>query len=169
MHIGPIWFNLVQFDKHIDYEKVKNVVQLTKAVDFIGILDHKSIFLFEIKSFKDHRIENKDRLKQSAEELTTEIAQKVRDSIACIVAGCRNSTNDKEFWREISAYFLNKNIIIVLWLEQQDPLNKNTSLIADYQQKLQSKLKWLTGVAKNIRIVNTNNYKNEFKLNVSCE
>ena len=164
------WSDLIQFDKHIDYDKVKNAVSETKAVDFIGILNHNSIFYFEIKNLKNHRIENKERLNSSADELTTEIAQKVRDSIACILGGYRNSTHDKELWNKILEFTANKNIFIVLWLEQDNKLNLDKIKISDYQLKLKSKLKWLTGISNNIRIYNKVNYKNSnLNINVTDE
>jgi len=163
------WSDIRKFDEHIDYEKVKNYVSETKAVDFIGILNQKSVFYFEIKNFKDHRIENKERLNSNAEELTTEIAQKVRDSIACIVGANRNSTNDKELWNKILEFSVHKNLIIVLWLEQDNHLNKNKTKITDYQLKLKSKLKWLSGTSNNIRIINMSNCDSSLRINVTIE
>jgi len=163
------WSDLVKFDEHTDYKNVKDNVSETKAVDFIGVLNQKSIFYFEIKNFKDYRIENKERLNSSAEELTTEIAQKVRDSIACILGGFRNSTNDKALWNKILEFTANKNIFIILWLEQDSNLNNNKTKISDYQLKLKSKLKWLTGISNNIRIFNKSIYDNNLYLSVTNE
>ncbi len=160
------WTDLVKFDEHPDYEKVKKNVSETKAVDFIGILNQKSVYFFEIKNLKDYRIDSKKRLNTNAEDLTNEIAQKVRDSIACIVGGCRNSTNDKELWNNVLRFLSTKNIFVILWLEQDDILNKDKFKISNYQLKLQSKLKWLTGMSHNIRIYNKVNYNNGLKMNV---
>ncbi|TAK33209.1 MAG: hypothetical protein EPO28_17320 [Saprospiraceae bacterium] len=95
-------WQVIQFDKNINYEKLADVVQETKAIDFLGVYQLKKLVLFEIKSFRHHRIENKPRLKAGADELTTEIAQKVRDSVAAIIGAGRNSTNDKDFWLNAS-------------------------------------------------------------------
>ena len=103
---------------------------------------------------------NKERLLNNAEELTTEIAQKVRDSVSCIIGGSRNSTNDIQIWKKITSYLTSKTIIIILWLEEDRKSQKYSCKIADYQKKLQSKLKWLTGKSNLIRIYNQKNYNN---------
>ncbi len=157
---GKKWSNLIQLDTHIDYKKIP--INNTKAVDFLGIYNANNLIFIEVKNFTYHRIENKSRLLNKAEDLATEVAQKVRDSISCIIGGSRNSTNDKQLWESVSSYLLNKNIIIILWLEENQNLQKQSFRIYDYQKKLQSKLKWLTGTPRAIRIYNQTNFNNNF-------
>jgi len=159
------WTDLIRFDEHIDYKNVKKNVPETKGVDFIGILNQKSIYFFEIKNFSNQGIEDGDKLKFTSERID-EIAQKVRDTVSCVVGGFRNSTNNKQEWSKILEFIMNKNIFIVFWLEQDNVLNTNKLKISNYQLKLKSKLKWLTGSSNNIRIFNTNNYENNLYLNI---
>ena len=86
-----------KYDDHIVHKNVK--ITEHKAIDFIAIYKNSEVVLFEIKSFRNYRIENKERLKDSAEDLTTEIAQKVRDSVAAAIGAARNQTNETEKWK----------------------------------------------------------------------
>ncbi len=162
---GKKWSNLIQLDEHIDYKKIP--INNTKSVDFLGIYNANNLIFIEVKNFTNHRIENQSRLINNAEYLVTEVAQKIRDSISCIVGGRRNSTNDKQMWKSVSSCLLNKNIIIILWLEENNNLQKQTFRIADYQKKLQSKLKWLTGKSSAIRIYNRTSFSNNLDFMVT--
>lgn len=171
------WTHIVQFDEHTDYQKLKAHLNETKGVDFLGILN-KQVYFFEVKNFKDYRIENKDRLTNAGETLMQEVAQKVRDSLACIVSGSLNSTNDQSFWSDILSSITNgEPIKVILWLETDNleptPTTRGRSRnqreevnISDLQRKLQSKLKWLTPTRGNVLILNQNNYDNTLHLKI---
>ena len=172
------WNSVIQFDEHIDYENIKKGVSGTKGIDFLGIFQNK-IYFFEIKNFKDYRIKNKDKLHNIGDKLMTEIAQKVRDSLACIISGKLNSTNDKELWSNfLSKIIDNKVIKVILWLEidniansnnpirQNNRRNRNSVNIAEYTRKLHSKLKWFIPKRANIKILNLNNYQNNLDITV---
>ena len=183
------WNKVVQFDTHIDYKNMLKIGSFqnfdnagnlisfcgTKAVDFFGIFKNEKLFFIEVKNFKEHRIGNKERLKNAGEILMTEVALKVKDSLSCIVGAKRNSTNDKDFWLEAMRLLSNddNDIVIILWLETDDIINSNNKradnkrkrkvdTISDYQRNLQSKLRWLTRKRANVKILNIKNYKNNF-------
>lgn len=115
---------VIKFDEDINYTKVTKNLQGTKGVDFVGILNSENLFFFEIKNFRNHTLDmhSQERLANSAEDLTTKIAQKVKDSLACILGASRNATNNQEKWRKachlISA---NKSFRIIAWIEEDIP------------------------------------------------
>jgi hypothetical protein len=59
-----------------------------KGVDFAGILN-ETLYLIEAKDFRDHRIENRERLESG--ELAIELGKKVHSSVACIIGFWRTS------------------------------------------------------------------------------
>lgn len=85
---GDKW-RVFKFDEHPDYKKISDIVNGTKGVDFVGIFNEKTLYFIEVKDFRGDRIKNKDRISKG--ELLIEVAQKVRDSIACIIASSQTS------------------------------------------------------------------------------
>lgn len=115
-----------------------------KAVDFVGILDHREIYFIEVKDFRGHRIENKSRLLTG--DLLIEVAHKVRDSVACIVATAR--THNEDFWNELNELFRDseKPIKVILWFEGDRSPHVNQRIrvkAAMRKDTLNAKLKWL--------------------------
>ncbi len=102
--------------------------------------------------------------------MTEEVAQKVKDSLSCIIGGCRNSTNNLETWQIIERSLVNETIIVILWLEEDTIIQKYKNKSIDYQKKLQGKLKWLTnlsknkGLSNNVRVYSSANYDNNLDL-----
>ncbi len=174
------WKPIIQYDEHPDYtKKLMKQIKETKAVDFIGCLK-SDIYFFEVKNFKNYRIENKDRTNYTGEDLMEEVAQKVRDSLAGIIGGCLNSTNDKELWREILNKIQSEKsaIKVILWWEidsgsiendeirKRNKNNRNKVGIGTYQQKLCGKLNWLVPTRRNINIFNLKNYPSNLEMTV---
>jgi hypothetical protein len=131
---GDRW-RVFKLDEHQDYRERIGKLDETKAVDFLGILDDNELYFIEVKDFRGHRIENKDRLlKGTLPEchylegkcqlhkgklpLSVELAQKVRDSVACIIGGYRNSSQP-EHWAPYAKLLHDKKtkIRVILWLE----------------------------------------------------
>ena len=77
------WF-VIKYDEHRDYRERIERLDETKAVDFVAVQADSRLYLIEVKDFRGHRIENQERLRES--ELGIEVGQKVRDTIAGIVA-----------------------------------------------------------------------------------
>lgn len=154
------WQNVMQYDETKTFQKLRNAIEHTKGVDFIGILKGKSLCIFEVKNFRTPKGEPRPIIAKRKISLEEEIAQKVRDSIVGIAAGAKNSTNNQVDFQAMIPFFTNqKPIQIIFWLEEDDTVLRTKS----YQKKLdvrknqlKKKLKWLTS---RIHILNTkNNY-----------
>lgn len=145
-------WEITQFDKERDYINVSNALKETKAVDFIGIHDNHTVYFFEIKSFRGHSLDQsvKNRLKNGAEDLAVEVAQKVKDTLACLLAGARNSTNQSGFWLKVCDIIKDKEkdpVRIFAWIEEdrkgKHQKERNVELSVR-TSKLKSKLGWLS-------------------------
>ncbi len=142
---GERW-QILKLDEHKDYRLRIGKLENTKAVDFIGILDQEELYLIEVKDLRGDRIANKDRLLKG--QLAIEIAQKVKDSVACIVGAYRTSSTPQD-WEPYLKILANKKkkIRVVLWLEHDLPSHypsrkKVTSSVRI--QIFKQKLTWLT-------------------------
>lgn len=144
---------VVQYDDLTDYNNLKNTVEGSKAVDFIGILGNETLTFFEIKNFRGYRIENKPRLEVGHDPIEVEIAQKVRDTLAGVAAAARNSTHLRTEWQRVLHFLQNdrKNVEVVLWLEdettpQYDAIRKRKMQAKGgvLSQRLKQRLSWLT-------------------------
>lgn len=96
-------WEVYQLDKEADYrEKINRQIPETKSIDFIGFNHTKNILLFvEVKSFRGYgNRTNIQRLTGENDDITVEVAQKVRDSLAVIIGGARNSTNLPDKWKK---------------------------------------------------------------------
>lgn len=152
------WQNVLQYDETKTFQNLKNAIEHTKGVDFLGILQGKSLCIFEIKNFRTPEDGGRPKEKDRKMPLVDEIAQKVRDSIVGIAAGAKNSTNCQADFQAMLPYFMNsKPIQIIFWLEEDDAVLKSKF----YQKKLgaqknllKQKLKWLTS---RVHILNTKN------------
>ncbi len=138
-------WHVFKFDDHRDYQKMKDVLEGTKAIDFLGILE-RELYLIEVKDFREHRIETKDKL--SSGELAIEVAQKVRDSLACIMGAHRTSTTP-EHWHPYVTLLCGRNttIKIVLWLEHDLPSHpepRKKALASVSTKVFKQRLTWLT-------------------------
>lgn len=141
---GERW-QVIKLDDSDVYRMGIEHIDGTKAVDFVGILDEQEIYLIEVKDFRGHRIENKNRVLKG--ELLIEVAQKVRDSVACIVATSR--THNEPFWNLVNQLFRDarKQLRIVLWFESdQSPHFRQQSRIKAAMRigTLNENLRWLS-------------------------
>jgi len=153
---GDTWqiFQLDSSDSktmHRDYRDGIAKIQNTCAVDFVGIHDD-ILYFIEVKNFKNYEVENEEKL--SSGQLAIKIAQKVRDSISCIVAVSRTSDN-YGFWQPFNNLLCDRDKIVkvIAWLEggfsASTPITRNTQLIA-------TKLSWLT---PNVLVMNQKDHK----------
>jgi hypothetical protein len=143
---GDNW-QVFKLDDHRDYREKIEKVDDTKAVDILGILHETDLYFIEVKDFRGYRIENKDRLKDGV--LAIEIAQKVRDSLSCIISAHRTSS-DREYWRPFARHLCSPDttVKVVIWLED-DPapahLQSRRKARASISSKVfRQKLSWLT-------------------------
>lgn len=154
---------MLKYDESKDYKNLSEAIEDTKAVDFTGILQNEILVLIEVKNFRGHRIVNKPRIW----ELDLEIAQKVRDSLAGIAGGARNSTHLKETWQRYFQFLKEENcaIHVVLWLEEdiqpQFSTEKSNRKIAakggSINARLKKRLSWL-----NAKVIVANQQNNPY-------
>lgn len=143
---GSHW-QVFQFDKHHDYQNMKDVLEQTKGIDFLGIYDNRELYLIEVKNFRGYRIENRDRLLRG--ELAIEVAQKVRDSLACIIGAYHTSTLT-EHWEPYLSFLCDRHgsIKIALWLEEDlpppHPRLRQKAKASVETKVFKQKLTWLT-------------------------
>jgi hypothetical protein len=139
-------WRVFKFDEHHDYRKGIEKIDNAKAVDFLGIFEDSTLYFVEVKDFRGYRIENKARL--SNMELAIELAQKVKDSLACIV-GSFHSSSEPKYWQPYVTLLCRKNsqIKIVLWLEDELPKHPEArqKVMASTRTKVfKQKLSWFT-------------------------
>jgi hypothetical protein len=133
------WANLIKFDEHPDYVRVKDVVPETKGVDFSGIL-YKSILVFiEVKDFRGVTFSQEKKRKEPIE---IEVAQKTVGTLATVLSGARTSIADAEMWQTYCQLVQNDNkeLRVILWYEA-DPVPIHHSRRFSYQSHISSKLK----------------------------
>lgn len=117
------WSALMQYDETKDFLKIRDAVPKTKGVDFVGIFQNNTLVLMEMKNFRGSRIVNKPRVERGGDPLEVEFAQKVKDTVAGIAGGARNSTHFKTEWTLFLDLIKNegKRVDAVLWLEEDFP------------------------------------------------
>jgi hypothetical protein len=146
---GKGW-ECIKFDEDNAYKRVSNNLKHTKGVDFIGIYN-RQLVIIEVKNFSNYTFDvaTKERLKYEGEKLMTEIAEKVRDSLACISAAARFSTNNPAFWKSINQLILDNSIKVkvVAWIEfdEGDRETKHAQIHV-WRDTLKRKLKWLHAI-----------------------
>jgi hypothetical protein len=138
-------WDICQYDASSSDFRNKVHLSETKAVDFIGVYNNKTLILFEIKSFKGfgNQLSVQNRLLNSMDELSTEVAQKVRDTVA-VVAGF-NRTIKTPFWQKSEEIIsnVNKQLMIIAWVEEDITKQKKNEM-STRLMKLKQKLNWLT-------------------------
>lgn len=161
-------WDVYQLDEETDYrEKLCRQIPGTRCIDFIGFNREDNILLFvEVKGFRGYgNRTNVQRLTGKDDDLTLEIAQKVRDSLATIIGGARNSTHLLHVWKDCMAH-LNKNgnLKVIAWVEldtsTENLLMRAKTNMSTRRKQLRKRLIWLTS---DVDILNTCKYNNELK------
>lgn len=161
-------WEVYQLDKEADYrEKINRQISETKSVDFIGFNHMRNILLFvEVKSFRGYgNRTNIQRLTGENDDITVEVAQKVRDSLAVIIGGARNSTNLPDTWKKyVDHISQKKNLKVIAWVEldvsTENFLDRAKANMNVRKQALRKRLTWLTS---DVQILNTKNYNNDIE------
>lgn len=148
-------WQVVKYDDTPLYRAGVGVIPETKAVDFIG-LRKGTLFLVEVKDFREHRIENEYRLTEG--ELAVEIAQKVRDSVAGLV-GAHRTTADPASIAPLVRVLVkaDSEIKVVIWLEHdlpEYPSKREKVKMSVEGNAFKKKLRWLT---PKVFVANVNN------------
>jgi hypothetical protein len=100
----------------------------TAAVDVLCLLDEADVWLIEVKDFRGHRIENRNRISTGA--LAIEVATKVRDTLAGVVWSVgRDADRNVE---RIASAFVNRDrdVCAVLWVEEDRSNAASASVLA---------------------------------------
>jgi len=147
---GRLWFefgsawDVRKWDGERAYREGIEKLSGSKALDFVGKLD-RSLFLIEVKDFRDYRIENKKRLMHG--ELAIEVAQKVRDTLAGIVGVSGEGRTDCANWKPFLDAAVSQTVRVVLWLEHDPPSGKPKGTVDQMnntlKQHLERNLRWL--------------------------
>lgn len=161
-------WEVYQLDKEADYrEKICKQVPETKSLDFIGFNDASNILLFvEVKSFRGYgNRTNRRRLTGESDDITVEVAQKVRDSLATIMGGARHSTNLPDKWKKyIDHLNKEKTLKVIAWVELDVStttlLRRANVNMSTRKKELRKRLTWLTS---DVQILNIQNYNNELE------
>ncbi|MDE2509100.1 MAG: hypothetical protein KGM43_17995 [Planctomycetota bacterium] len=130
------------YDKHPDREPIKRLPE-TKSVDFAAIKGEK-LYLIEVTDYRNRD----DRLRdQIGAPLAIEVAQKVRDTIAGIVAA--QHRGNVQTWDRFTKCLLTPEpaVQVVLWMEHEHATEhdgRNETRAYVMSQELKKKLKWLT-------------------------
>ncbi|MFT5746249.1 MAG: hypothetical protein ACI9XO_000181 [Paraglaciecola sp.] len=130
------WKNIIKYHETKTFKNLTAGIKHTKGVDFIGILEGKSLCIFEVKNFRTPKDGTRPNPDDREMKLEDEIAQKVRDSIIGIASGAKNSTNDKADFQAMIPFFINqKSIQIIFWLEEDEIILKSKF----YKKKLDAR------------------------------
>jgi hypothetical protein len=158
----PFWKWVLYADNNKDFLKVKNVVKGTKSTDFLGIYlgnDLNESFLLEIKYYADENF-----LPDTDQEILSDLAQKVRDSLACLIAGSRNSTHFSAQYSEwiVASQNSNARLYVAFFVDfpKAWTQNKIKATQGIFLRSLKQKLNWVTG---NIILMDHTNYANFFQ------
>lgn len=161
-------WEVYQLDLEPDYrEKICRQVPETKCIDFIGFNQSKDILLFvEVKSFRGYgNRTNVQRLVGTNDDITVEIAQKVRDSLAVLIGGARHSTHLPDNWKKCIDH-LNKDkaLKVIAWVEMDistaNLLKRANVNMSTWRNELRKRLTWLTS---DVQILNIQNYHSELE------
>ena len=152
---GCLQFNFDQSclaEKYDDWSFYRNQFQSTcgsaKAIDMICLSKNIS-WLIEIKDYRQHK-------RTKPQDLGDEVALKVRDTLAGLVAAKMkaNDSNEKTFAKRV---LQSKAIRVVLHLEQPVKHSRLFPLAIDPASVLQSLKRQLRAIDAHPRVVNQNN------------
>jgi hypothetical protein len=156
------WKWVLYADTNSDFLKVKKAVRGTKSSDFIGIYlanNRNDAVSIEIKYYADEL-----NLPEADNQIMEALAQKVRDTMACMLGGSRNSTHYRANYVEWIEAAQNSNArlytaFFVDFLKSWS-VNKTKTTQGIFLRTLKQKLSWLTG---NIILMDSSNYKDFFQ------
>lgn len=149
---GATWTFVEKYDDSAVYRDGIGKLPGSKAVDIVGVRAGR-LYLIEVKDFRGHAIENKDRQK---EDLAIEIGSKVRDTLSGLIGAHRRG---KKEWVEVCANLLVTGlktpdvVQVVSWVEDaaprsSEPENKRFVRRGVLRQRLEQRLAWLTARAR---------------------
>lgn len=144
-------WKVLKYDEDPKYLAISDSLQGTKAIDFLGFHNEKTLIMFEVKGLRGYGSQKnvEDRLADGMEILSTEVAQKVKDTVAAVAGISRNMLTKNTIWEKAANHIIqNKTLMIVAWIEE-DTTNRSQKLRKKNEMsvrtlKLKNKLSWLT-------------------------
>jgi hypothetical protein len=118
----PDEWEVVKYDDTNFYRKKVDKCKETKAVDILALSD-SSLWIIEVKDFRGHRIENKDRIVNH--ELAEEVAQKVRDTVSGLYGAYRSSAEQLSCFCTHMFPNNDRRIQVILFLEEDRPADQH--------------------------------------------
>ena len=97
-------WEVIQYDTSKDFLRIRDAIDGTKGVDFIGILNGKSLAIFEVKNFRGTRIENKQRMGQGGTSLDVEFSKKVKDTVSGMIGASETQPTILNFGKSVQIY-----------------------------------------------------------------
>lgn len=150
---GDSWV-AVKYDDSSHHIKKMQLLD-SKAVDFVAVHDHLTIFL-EVKDFRGRRIENKEKLDG---ELVRDVAKKVRDSVAGVIGyrRCLDSASESPWSECCRAVAGAKKVLVVLFLETDSKGSGQSKPVLLVQQQLLKKA--MAWASMGVMVVDRRTYK----------
>ena len=111
-------WSVTKLDEDPFFQKRLMPMQLTGAVDFLGLYKHSAVYFIEVKDYRGSAIELENREKMcDGATLFHQVARKSKDSVACIVGAARLLRDD--FWSRCADVLRKPHSIVkvVFWLE----------------------------------------------------
>lgn len=136
-------WHVVKYDDAPAYRNGIENLDRTRGVDLVARrLRGKGLFFVEVKDFRGHRIENKARV--SGGDLAYEVACKVRDTLAGLIAAQRTRPDDDVDWHGfVRALDPGHPVRVVLWLEEDRQDIRSPGRRFTLQKAIQKRLGWL--------------------------
>ena len=138
-------WSVIQYDQHRDYRERIAKLQGSDAVDFVGTNRDSFLYLIEATDFRAYRIENQNKVTGGG--LATEVALKVRDTIAGIV-GAHHRGNEEEWGHVVRKLRAGEPPVhVVLWMEEDlppGPRGRRPNEASVLTNALKKRLDWLT-------------------------
>lgn len=120
-HFPDDW-HVVKYDDKRSFASRRFKIDGTKKVDILALSPDSRLLVIEIKDFRHHAIENMHRLKPDGDDpLHIEVAKKVRDTMAVLVAAYRDGDEDL---MPVCAHLFrarNRDVDVILFLEEDEP------------------------------------------------
>jgi|HubBroStandDraft_6_1064221.scaffolds.fasta_scaffold64082_2 hypothetical protein len=153
------WTSVVKWDRERAYQDGIRKLHPTRGVDFCGVRDggdrDRSLYFIELKDLRGHRIENKKRLQDVGAgpctecgsvkpTLHQEVALKVRDTLAGLVAAAHKRQPESGRWQPLAEAMIrwDKPICVILWLDEDHMAAPAQPSI--HIDNLKKHLRWLT-------------------------
>lgn len=141
----PTDWRVSQYDKTAFYRNKLEKIKLgnmgdRKAVDFVAQAPDGALWLIEVKDFRGHRIENKNRITSGG--LVDEVVAKSLDTLAGLwLAHHQQDAELVDFTHSLKP---DRPVYIVLWLEEDQPasrLNPRQKSQVDIEDLLRKRVK----------------------------